>query len=65
MRKIYAINIAFVKALYSSCLFSIQFSYFITLHSLKDKKNTLINTTVSYFMMMWFVEYIKIIGSKK
>jgi len=64
IKKFYAVNIAMVKAMVSSYIFLVEFSYFVLLNNVKDKKNMIISTTISYFMMMWFIEYIKIIGVK-
>jgi len=60
IKKVYLINKAMVKALASSYVFFIEFSYFVFLHNIKDKKNTIINTVSSYFMIMWLMEYIKL-----
>lgn len=56
IKKIYAINVGLFKAIYSTNIFITEFSYFILLHNIKDRKNMIINTSISYFMMTWLGE---------
>lgn len=56
IKRIYAINVGLFKAIYSTNIFITEFSYFILLHNIKDRKNMIINTSISYFMMTWLGE---------
>lgn len=64
LKKVFAANVAMCKALVSSYLFFTQFSYFIVLYNIKNKKSMVINATASYFMVVWMMEYVKMIEKK-
>lgn len=64
LKKVFAANISMIKALASSYVFLVEFSYFVALNNMKNKKQIILNTTISYFMMIWFFEYIKILGAR-